>query len=610
MIAGTYWYATGSDPGQQTAIQNVGIPAFGRRPSAMSRVIRVALILALVLSTSSVVLAQPSTEPSDPQDECTFFEETSQNLCDVLEDYWNDHGGLPIFGMPLTNSAPELNLDTGETYETQYFERERLEHHPDLEGTPYEVLLGRIGNEALLEMGIDWWEFPKADPNEDHYFEETGQAIAPEFYDYWSSHGLDFGDEGVSHRESLALFGYPISPPRVETNPDGDTVLTQWFERARFEHHPDNDAEHEVLLGRLGSELLELRADPAPPQTELTVLADGLDSPRGIHVTDDGDVYVAESGVGGNDCFAGPEMLYEGAEFCVGESAQITRISDGEATAVLTGLPSISWAGDAYGTQDITINEDGDMFIVVGALGAHEELGTFGRILRVDNDDELTEVADIFQYEHEKDVDKEAIESNPFSAEVAPSGNLVVSDSAMDSVLYVSQDGEITLLHEFDDIIAPLPEEMQEPGGPEEMPADFVPTGIEEGPDGAYYFGNLTGFPFPVEGSVVSSITLEGDVETVETDFTHAIDVAFDSEGRMYVLELLSGGFLNVDPDDPATLASTLYRIEHDGSRTVIPVEELAFATGMAIGPDDEIYVSNLGSPAGIGQVVRIDIDH
>ncbi len=575
----------------------------------MKSILRVGLAFTVVLASVSVAAAQPSAEPSAPVDDCTFFEETSQNLCDVFEKYWNAHGGLPIFGIPLTDAAPEENLDTGEVYETQYFERERLEHHPDLAGTPYEVLLGRIGNEVLLEMGINWFDFPKADPNDPNYFEETGHAIAPEFYDYWSSHGLDFGDEGVSLRESLALFGYPISPAQMETNPDGDTVLTQWFERARFEYHPDNDPEHQVLLGRLGAELLELRAEPEPPQPELTVLAEGLDSPRGLHVTDDGTVYVAESGVGGDNCFAGPEMLYEGAEFCTGNSAQITRIANGDVTPVVTGLPSIETDDTVYGTQDLTFNEDGDMFIVVGALGAHEELGTFGRILRVDNEDDLTEIADIFQYEHEKDVDKEAIESNPFSAAVAPSGNLVVSDSAMDSVLYVTLDGEITPLHDFDDIIAPIPDELQEPDGPGEMPADFVPTGIEEGPDGDYYMGNLTGFPFPVGGSVVAKVALDGEAETVADEFTHVIDVAFDSEGRLYVLELLSGGFLNVDPDDPATLASTLYRIEHDGSRTVIPVEELAFATGLAIGPDDELYVSNLGTPPGMGQVVRIDVD-
>jgi hypothetical protein len=40
----------------------------------------------------------------------------------------------------------------------------------------------------------------------------------------------------------------------VERNGSGDNVLTQWFERARFEEHPQNAPPYNVLLGRLGAE--------------------------------------------------------------------------------------------------------------------------------------------------------------------------------------------------------------------------------------------------------------------------------------------------------------------------------------------------------------------
>ncbi|HZG65490.1 MAG TPA: hypothetical protein VEZ12_02030, partial [Herpetosiphonaceae bacterium] len=82
-----------------------------------------------------------------------------------------------------------------------------------------------------------------------------GHAIAPQFWGYYRSHGLEFGDRGMSMRESLALFGYPVSEAQMETNADGHRVLTQWFERARFEYHPSNPATSRVLLGRLGAEL-------------------------------------------------------------------------------------------------------------------------------------------------------------------------------------------------------------------------------------------------------------------------------------------------------------------------------------------------------------------
>ena len=55
------------------------------------------------------------------------------------------------------------------------------------------------------------------------------------------------------------LFGYPVSEPMAETNIDGDTVLTQYFERAVFEWHPDNPSDYQVLLRRLGAEELVAR---------------------------------------------------------------------------------------------------------------------------------------------------------------------------------------------------------------------------------------------------------------------------------------------------------------------------------------------------------------
>ena len=87
------------------------------------------------------------------------------------------------------------------------------------------------------------------------YFAETKHSLCGAFAAYWQSHGLEFdGRRGSSFAESLALFGMPISEPQQETI-EGQTVLVQWFERARFEYHPENQAPYDVLLGRLGSAL-------------------------------------------------------------------------------------------------------------------------------------------------------------------------------------------------------------------------------------------------------------------------------------------------------------------------------------------------------------------
>jgi hypothetical protein len=99
------------------------------------------------------------------------------------------------------------------------------------------------------------------------YFPASGHSLEGAFLDYYAGHGLDLGDDGVSERESLALFGYPISQPFDEINPDtGEVLQVQYFERARMEHHPLNPAPHDVLLGRLTVSALHRRnISPAPP---------------------------------------------------------------------------------------------------------------------------------------------------------------------------------------------------------------------------------------------------------------------------------------------------------------------------------------------------------
>jgi Mg-chelatase subunit ChlD len=181
------------------------------------------------------------------------FPETDYSLDGEFLSFWRTNGGLLVFGYPI-DSARQANGRVA-----QWLERNRFELHPE-NATPYRVLLGRLGVEELERQGRAWQSLPKADATAAHYFAETGHAIAPQFWSYWSSHGLEFDSRGgTSTAEALALFGYPISEPRMETNADGDTVLTQWFERARFEFHPNNPVAYRVLLGLLGGEAHQAR---------------------------------------------------------------------------------------------------------------------------------------------------------------------------------------------------------------------------------------------------------------------------------------------------------------------------------------------------------------
>lgn len=179
-----------------------------------------------------------------------LFPETGYSLDGEFLAYWRDTGGLPVFGFPI-DSARQVDGQV-----VQYLERARFELHA-ANAVPYRVLLSRLGVEALQQQGRPWQQLPTASPSAAHYFQETSHAISSgPFWSYWSSHGLEFdGHAGTSAAESLALFGYPISEAAMEHNASGDVVLTQWFERARFEYHPNNPAAYRVLLGRLGAEL-------------------------------------------------------------------------------------------------------------------------------------------------------------------------------------------------------------------------------------------------------------------------------------------------------------------------------------------------------------------
>lgn len=81
-----------------------------------------------------------------PQAGCRYFEQTGYNLCGRFLQYWEQNGGLERFGYPITEAKLDsLNPTMGEL-ELQYFERRRMELHPENQA-PYDVLLGLLGNE-------------------------------------------------------------------------------------------------------------------------------------------------------------------------------------------------------------------------------------------------------------------------------------------------------------------------------------------------------------------------------------------------------------------------------------------------------------------------------
>ena len=167
-----------------------------------------------------------------------------------------DQGSTYVNGLPLTDVQSEISTENGVAYDTQWFERAKYEAHPENQA-PYDVLLGRFGA-TLVEgrgsvdpatgqvrnpadaafVGIDQPGDIGADKL---YFPETKHSVSGIILQYWNQYG------------GLSQFGYPLSEAFDEiSDTDGKTYNVQYFERARFETHPEKAAPYEVELGLLG----------------------------------------------------------------------------------------------------------------------------------------------------------------------------------------------------------------------------------------------------------------------------------------------------------------------------------------------------------------------
>lgn len=205
----------------------------------------------LVAEALLVHSARQSCPASAPTG-CRCFPETGHTVCGRFLTFWQQNGGLPGFGYPISVEINEPSSPGGRSLRTQWFERHRFESHPE-NTAPYDVLLGALGRTVLPSRGASCTPTIGLPAGSGRYFPATGFTVPAVFDTYYRSQGLEFdGAAGKSDAENLALFGYPISTAAGERMPDGSCLWTQYFERVRFEYHPTLPTGQQVLLGLLG----------------------------------------------------------------------------------------------------------------------------------------------------------------------------------------------------------------------------------------------------------------------------------------------------------------------------------------------------------------------
>lgn len=379
--------------------------------------------------------------------------------------------------------------------------------------------------------------------------------------------------------------------------------------------HADRSVKFHCTIGAGSTALrslliLGLSLAPAAAMADLgdaKTIASGLANPRGIAFAPNGALYVAEAGSGGpGPCI--PSPVAGNGDRCYGETGAITRIlPDGGVKRVLSGLPSLALLRDGTvegGVTDVAFFGT-TAFVTMGwggnpadraSLGGKSAL--FGTLLQMAPSGTYKVLADIARYELEFNPGGGNPDSNPYNTLAQP-GRRIVVDAGANALVEVLANGRTRTFA--------VPPRL--PGLPPFVAGrEPVPTSVVEGPDGAIYVGQLTSFPFWQGTSSVLRISSDGSsIETYATGFTAVVDLAFDTGGALYVLEVARGQAPPFPPPNPGLGIGRLLRVCPGGAPEVL-LTGLNFASGLAIGPDDAAYLTNRGASPTDGEVLRLPL--
>ncbi len=329
---------------------------------------------------------------------------------------------------------------------------------------------------------------------------------------------------------------------------------------------------------------------PAIAAGPFTVVADGLQNPRGLAFGPGGRLYVAQAGSGGATA-----------------TGKITEIrypwlANPAVHDVVTGLISVGKESTAVSVAGLSAIGNGTLYAAMEVSNAATGFPSrLGHLLKVSQGGQIRDVSNVGDFDyawtivHHDLAPRDFPDSNPYGV-LALSDQLYVANAASNTLDLVHPDGTEEILAYF----------------PNNAIADATPTCIAQGPDGALYIGTLALVDSIVSGPSAIVYRVDpsqadpnnmGTVLSLATPWATGLwpinGCAFGPDGSFYASQLItssnfSGGDVVKIPFDTPSV------------HTSLTSSTLAFPAGVAVGPDGNVYVSNGGAFVPQGQVVRL----
>jgi hypothetical protein len=275
------------------------------------------------------------------------------------------------------------------------------------------------------------------------------------------------------------------------------------------------------------------------------------------------------------------------------------------------------------GVSDIAPIGRGVMFATTGGNPEGPNPPTARKLYRVSRGS-VREIADLGAFEASVNPDGGAIDSNPFDVAPLDGGSVLVADAAANALLIVNNAGEV-------DWVATLPNELVPtsnvkslahcPAGPPQIcnlpamiPAQPVTASVAIGPDGAYYVGELKGFPAPTGRSKVWRIEpgtrhaacgSSAACSVVASGFTSIIDLTFGDNGTLYVTELDEASWFAIQGGFGGAVGGTVNACTLGGSCTIV-AGGLTMPIATTFDKSGQLYVLKNALIPGAAQVAAI----